>query len=153
KWYSIQVYIPNGMECDRKRMWDGKHKFNALKKEVGVMKCKPHYALFSCPSTMRRYIEDAHDTSGIRKIAVKKPTQCVTQLQIKEHDKQCTIISLVERFFVRLKQAFSVFFGIYRYDHQNFDIDFDNAVLLTNELMCKTGLTEDDQKYQKKIVR
>ncbi|OAF72107.1 hypothetical protein A3Q56_00102 [Intoshia linei] len=37
------------------------------------------------------------------------------------------------------------------YDHHNFDIDFDNAVLLTNELICKTALTEDDQKYQKKL--
>ncbi|OAF64406.1 hypothetical protein A3Q56_07885, partial [Intoshia linei] len=49
---SIQVYRPQGTECDRKRMWDRKHKFNALKKEVGVMACKPHYALFSCPSTV-----------------------------------------------------------------------------------------------------
>ncbi|OAF68928.1 hypothetical protein A3Q56_03301 [Intoshia linei] len=97
------------------------------------------------------YIGDAHDTPGIIKIAVKKPTQCVTQLQIKEHDQQCTIRSFVERFFGRLKQAFSVFSGIYRYNHQNFDIDFDNTVLLTNELICKTELTDDDQKYQKKL--
>ncbi|OAF69515.1 hypothetical protein A3Q56_02685, partial [Intoshia linei] len=63
---------------------------------------------------------------------------------IKEHDEQCTIRSPVERFFGRLKQIFSVFSRIYRYDHQNFDIDFDNAVLLTNEFICKTELTEDD---------
>ncbi|OAF72106.1 hypothetical protein A3Q56_00101 [Intoshia linei] len=41
---SIQVYRPQCTECDRKRMCDGKHKFNALKKEVGVMAFKPHYA-------------------------------------------------------------------------------------------------------------
>ncbi|OAF70386.1 hypothetical protein A3Q56_01897 [Intoshia linei] len=71
-------------------------------------------------------IGDAEDTPEIRKLAVKKPTQCITQVQIRDHNEQCSIRSSVER----LNQAFVVFSEIYKYDHQNFDVDFDNAVLL-----------------------
>ena len=47
-WDHTSMKIPKPLASfeDNKRYWDGKHKIYAKKKGVGVMSCKPHYALF-----------------------------------------------------------------------------------------------------------
>jgi len=49
--------------------------------------------------------------------------------------------------FGRLKGAWGVAAGVYRLHHSQFDLDIDNCILLTNELINKTPLQAEDQKF------
>src|SRR5215210_7779752 len=59
---------------------------------------------------------------------------------------------LVECYFGRLYRKFSVFGHIYRYDHQNVDIDFENACWLINEDVMVSELSVDDGDYYQKCL-
>ncbi len=47
---STEVFRPAGRFEEAKVYWDGKNKIYALKKEVAVLACSPHYAIFSGPA-------------------------------------------------------------------------------------------------------
>ena len=41
----------------------------------------------------------------------------------------------------------ALFRNRYRFDHGKFDTDFDNCILLTNEIIRQSGLTDSDIKF------
>jgi hypothetical protein len=54
----------------------------------------------------------------------------------------------IEQFFGHLKSSWHLVKRVYRNDHGNFDLDFDNCVLLTNELLAyREVLSESDFLY------
>lgn len=42
--------------------------------------------------------------------------------------------------------------GVYRWDHKNFDTHISNTILLTNEHIRHSQLTELDYEYHKKLI-
>jgi hypothetical protein len=46
-----------------------------------------------------------------------------------------------------MQQLFAIMRGVYRWDHRNFDMDFENCALLTNEHIQNNQLTELDRKF------
>ncbi len=52
-----------GRFSEAKPYWDGKNKIYALKKEVAVSACQPHYALFSSPA----FRGGEHDFTGLQR--------------------------------------------------------------------------------------
>jgi hypothetical protein len=43
--------------------------------------------------------------------------------------------------------------GVYRWDHRNFDMDFENCALLTNEHIQSNQLTELDRKFYLMVAK
>jgi hypothetical protein len=43
--------------------------------------------------------------------------------------------------------------GVYRWDHRNFDMDFKNCALLTNEHIHNNQLTELDRKFYLMVTK
>jgi len=60
---STEVFRPAGRFEEAKVYWDGKNKIYALKKEVAVLACSPHYAIFSGPA----FVGSEHDYSFFKK--------------------------------------------------------------------------------------
>jgi len=71
------------------------------------------------------YLGPDSDTPGLRKVAMKKPSQLSTEADVNEHSELASLRSPVERFFGRLKKLWSVTREIYRY-FSSFDIVFLN---------------------------
>ena len=49
---SQEVYRPKGRFEEAKSYWDAKNHIYALKKQVAVLACEPHYAMFSHPAVI-----------------------------------------------------------------------------------------------------
>ncbi len=58
----------------------------------------------------------------------------------------------VEQFFGRLKSCWRILANTYRMDHANFDTDADNCILLTNELIKISNLSDVDLRAYKRNV-
>ena len=54
-------------------------------------------------------------------------------------------------FFGHLKQAWGIFKKPYRLSHSLLYIDFDNCLYLTNELLKRRELSENDREYYLKL--
>jgi hypothetical protein len=94
------------------------------------------------------YTGPAESTPGLRKIALRrKPT---TVAQDAENHELSTIRCPVERFFGRVKKLWTIAREVYRWDHESFDTDFDNCVLLTNEHITKNLPNDEDALFAKK---
>lgn len=93
----------------------------------------------------RAYVGPASDTPGLRRITPKKRAITATDT---EYNMQVDHIRVpVEQFFGRMYQLWAVLRNVYRWDHSNFDTDFDLAVLLTNEQISHTPLQESDREF------
>jgi len=105
------------------------------------------------------YIGDANDTPGLRKIALLKRTQVVFPTQRHEQQELARLRVPIECFFGRLKKLWAVVRGTYRFvfllsswyliprcrwDHRNFDLEFDLCVLLTNQHIHNSNMTPED---------
>ena len=58
----------------------------------------------------------------------------------------------IEMFFGRLKQSWGIFKKSYRLSLDLLDMDFDNCLFLTNELLKKRVLSEFDRLYYLKLI-
>ena len=72
----------------------------------------------------RAYIGREDDTPGLRRITPTKNASTLTE--VTENQEKNKLRVPVEWFFGRLQKLWKVFREIYRWSHQNFDIDFDN---------------------------
>ena len=54
-------------------------------------------------------------------------------------------------FFGLMKQSWGIFKKPYRLSHDLFDMDFDNCLYLTNELLKKRELDQKDREYYRKL--
>ena len=52
-----------------------------------------------------------------------------------------------------MQKLWKVFRGIYRWDHKNFDFDFDNCAMLTNEHIKHNSLEELDRRFMQQIFQ
>jgi hypothetical protein len=52
-----------------------------------------------------------------------------------------------------MQQLFAIMRGVYRWDHRNFDMDFENCTLLTNEHIHNNQLTELDGKFYLMVAK
>ena len=97
------------------------------------------------------YIGPENDTPGLRRIIPKKnPSAYSHQAENIEKNK---IRVPVECFFGRLQKLWKVFRGIYRWDHKNFDVDFDNCAMLTNEHIKCNNLEELDRRFMQQVFQ
>ena len=97
------------------------------------------------------YIGREGDTPGLRRITPKKnPSTFSNQAENTEKNK---IRVPIECFFGRLQKLWKLFRGIYRWDHQHFDFDFDNCVMLTNEHIQRNSLEELDRMFTRQIFQ
>jgi hypothetical protein len=88
------------------------------------------------------YIGPANLTPGVRRITpMRKPL-----LQAERQSNQIINRARVpiEQFFGRLRCKFPLFRNTYRFDHSNFNVDFENACYLINEDILHRALTEQD---------
>ena len=96
------------------------------------------------------YTGPATDTPGeIRIVPKKMPATNAERSRNKEISADRIY---VEHFFGRLVRKFDIFRRVYRFDHDNFDTDFENACLLINEEILVAGLTEDDGKLYQQLL-
>jgi hypothetical protein len=96
------------------------------------------------------YIGPAADTPDERRITPRK--NAVTQTDIRWNQDVGHDRVPIEQFLGRLCKLFAVFRNVYRYDHSNFDVDFANACLLTNEAIVATELVDEDATLYRQIL-
>lgn len=82
----------------------------------------------------RGYVGPAEDTPDLRRITPKKG-RGLTEQQILHNTEIDRFRCPVEQYFGRMLQSWAVPRGKYRWDHNHFQIDFENWCLLTNELI------------------
>ncbi len=97
------------------------------------------------------YIGPAGDTLNERRITPKKGHHLDNTTK-----KQNKVISVertpIEQYFGRLLQKFPFFSTIYKLDHSNFDLDFENACLLINEDITISNLALKDGEFYQKFL-
>lgn len=97
----------------------------------------------------KEYIGPATDTPGERRVTPIKGAQLTAQDEAANKGKGKARVP-VEQYFGRLVMKHGILFGVYKYDHSNFDMDFENCCMLTNEDISASELTlEDGEFYQK----
>lgn len=97
------------------------------------------------------YVGPAEDTPGLRRVTPKKGT-----LSVEEQHSNAELGRLrvpVEQFFGRMQQLWALSRGIYRWSHDHFDLDIDNCILLTNEVLKRRNnpLATADQQFAQKV--
>jgi len=99
----------------------------------------------------RGYIGPDLDTPGLRRITPKKG-QLTTQDQ-QRNAELGRIRVPVEQFFGRMQQLWALTRGIYRWSHDNFDLDIDNCILLTNAVQQqdRQALNATDLNFHHKV--
>ena len=91
------------------------------------------------------YIGPECETHDLRKLTpLKNPTR---NADIMKNREKSLIRVPVECFFGRLKKLWKILRGIYRWSHENFDIDFDICCLLTNLHIKSNRLEEIDRTF------
>ena len=96
------------------------------------------------------YVGPDNDTPGLRRITPKKNTSAYADLI--ENEEKSKIRVPVECFFGRQQKLWKIIRETYRWDHKNFDIDFDNCALLTNEHIKQKDLQEIDKNFALRIA-
>ncbi len=99
----------------------------------------------------KMYTGPATDTPNERRLVPLKG-HGRTQAQKKRNKELSVERTPVECYFGRLVQRFPLFATVYRFDHSNFDIDFENACLLTNEDITISNLTDEDGDFFHKFL-
>ena len=97
------------------------------------------------------YIRPDNSVPGLRKITPFKGKKNREQKNFNRKLKPVRI--RIEMFFGRLKQAWGIFKKPYSLSLEFFDLDFDNCMFLTNELLKKRALSDFDREYYKKIIQ
>jgi hypothetical protein len=96
------------------------------------------------------YISPSDDTPGERRITPKKKP--MTQLDKDNNKLKGKARVPIEQYWGRMYLRNGMFNNVYRYDHSHFDMDFQNARLLTNEdIMISNLALEDGEFYQKML--
>jgi hypothetical protein len=96
------------------------------------------------------YIGPSDDTPGERRITPKKKP--MTQLDKDNNKLKGKARVPIEQYWGRMYLRNGIFNNVYRYDHSHFDMDFQNACLLTNEdIMISNLALEDGEFYQKML--
>ncbi|HSN67109.1 MAG TPA: transposase family protein [Fusibacter sp.] len=90
----------------------------------------------------KAYIGPATDTPGVRRITPTKNPLTLAQRQANQQVNEDR--TPIEQFFGRLCKKFPVYRNTYRYDHKNFDVDFQIACFLVNEDILLTALAKND---------
>jgi hypothetical protein len=90
----------------------------------------------------KRYIGPADVTPGVRRITPMRKPLLQAERQSNEMINRARVP--IEQFFGRLRCKFPLFRNTYRFDHSNFDIDFENACLLVNEDVVRRALSQED---------
>lgn len=98
----------------------------------------------------KAYIGPDADTPDERRITPKKGH--LSQAERARNQNVNRIRVPVEQFFGRLLQSWGFVRGVYRWDHSNFDMDFENACLLTNELIQHNDLQQLDHDFYVKYL-
>lgn len=96
------------------------------------------------------YIGPETDTPDERRITPKKGQ--LTQAERVENTAINRIRVPVEQFFGRLMASWGILHGVYRWDHANFDADFQICALLTNELIQHSQLVNLDAEFYAKYI-
>lgn len=96
------------------------------------------------------YIGPADETPGERRIMPKKGH--VTQEERAANAEINRIRVPVEQFFGRLLSSWGILRGVYRWDHTNFDTDFQICCLLTNELIHHNQLENLDHEFYRRYL-
>lgn len=97
------------------------------------------------------YIGNPLDTPGIRRIhPKKKPTLSIDLMDNKEINR---LRVPIECWFGRLKKLWKILRDTYSIDHKNFDQDFDNCGMLTNEHIKCNLLSELDQQFEYQLTQ
>lgn len=99
----------------------------------------------------KMYIGPVADTQPERRITPKKGHH-LSQQEKKRNKDVSRERNPVEWFFGRLYRKFPLFNGIYKFDHSNFDIDFENACLLINEDITVSELALTDGEFYQKFL-
>jgi hypothetical protein len=96
------------------------------------------------------YIGPASDTPDERRITPKKGH--LTQAERAVNQEINRIRVPIEQFLGRMLQSWGIMQERYRWDHANFDVDFQNCALLTNELIRHNNLAELDSEFYHKYL-
>jgi hypothetical protein len=99
----------------------------------------------------KMYVGPAADTPHIRRITPIKGAKITPQQKATNKEKSKARV-YIECFFGRLYRKFPMFSGIYKLDHQNFDMDFENACLLINEDITVSALAIKDGEFYQKLL-
>jgi DDE superfamily endonuclease len=99
----------------------------------------------------KMYIGPAADTPNIRRITPLKGHNLTTEQKASNKVKSKTRV-YVECFFGRMYRKFPMLSGVYKFDHQNFDLDFENACLLINEDITISELALGDGEFYQKFL-
>ncbi len=84
------------------------------------------------------------DTPNLRKIVPLKTP--ILQSDIENNQVIGKLRVQIECVFGRMQKLWGIFRKVYTLDHDNFDMDFDNCILLTNEdIRNNHPLSEDDR--------
>lgn len=98
----------------------------------------------------KMYVGPAADTPNERRITPMKRAQ--TQQQKQANKEKNKARQPVEDYFGHLYRKNGVFNHVYRHDHSNFDMDFENACWLTNEDISINALTLEDGEFYQKLL-
>jgi hypothetical protein len=96
------------------------------------------------------YDGNALDTPLERRIAIKKNPSSPAIVHANEELKNLRVH--VECFFGRMYKLWGVIRNIYKWDHDFFDLDFENCAMLTNEHIRANQLTEEDRIFYRKYL-
>ncbi len=99
----------------------------------------------------KQYIGPQNDTPNERRITQKKGA-ILTAAEKSDNKKKSTTRVPIEQYFGRMVQKCGIMGGIYRYDHKNFDLDFENCCLLINEDISISNLAIGDGEYYQKFL-
>jgi hypothetical protein len=91
------------------------------------------------------YTGPESDTPGERRITIMKNATTIGEQKRNEELSQIRV--WIECFFGRMQQLFAIMRSVYRWDHRNFDMNFENRALLTNEHIQNNQLTELDRNF------
>mgnify|MGYP001068459656 CR=1 FL=1 len=99
----------------------------------------------------RGYQGQDSDTLEVRRTFVKRNANTPGERRTNETLSQIRVP--VEQFFGRLVKLWAIMKGTYRYDRVNFDSDYDNCVLLTNEHIKANNLEESDLRLYRAFLQ
>ena len=99
----------------------------------------------------KQYIGPATDTPHERRITPIKGAS-LSSAQKTANKKKSTTRVPVEQYFGRLVRKCAIMGGVYRFDHRNFDTDFENCCMLVNEDITISALSLDDGEFYQKFL-
>ena len=92
------------------------------------------------------YIGPETDTPDFRRVTpIKKNRLSIVDQAFNEEQRKARVP--IECFFGRVMKLWGVVENVYRFNHKNFDMDFENACLLTNYHIRDHDLDDEDWKF------